>query len=37
MLPSKFKYEDVDVLLEACSEVKAEIISVVDGCMAQQP
>lgn len=37
MLPKTSKYNDVDQLLDVCTQIKDEIITTVDACMAQSP
>ena len=37
LLPITSKYEDVDQLLEACSQVNEDILSTINACMSQQP
>ena len=37
MLPKNNKYEDIDHLLDICTHIKEDIITMVDACMAQQP
>ena len=37
LLPKYKKFEDIDKLIEVCTEVKEKIIEIINSCMSMQP